>query len=76
MSDAVVTALPNQQMTKEQTLKLMLNEVIANGAEVLLCKTCIQARGLQEMKWIDGVQIGTLNDLANWTLTAHSTLSF
>lgn len=76
MSDGVVSALSNQQTNEKQTLELMLQEIMTNGGEVLLCKTCVYARGLQDAKWITGAKIGTLNDLVQWTLEADSTLSF
>ena len=76
MSDSVGIALSNQQTAEKQTHEMMLEEIISNGGEVLLCKTCIAARGLQDAKWIEGVGIGTLNELAHWTLTADSTLNF
>lgn len=76
MSDAVGMAIANQATADKQTHEMMLLEIVANGAQVLLCKTCVSARGLQNAQWIDGVGIGTLDDLARWTLEADSTLSF
>ena len=76
MSDAVGLALSGQDIAGAQTHEMMLKEIIGNGAQVLLCKTCISARGLQCAKWVEGIGVGTLNDLAEWTLSADSTLSF
>jgi len=76
MSDSVVMALSGQQTGEKQTLELMLNDVVSFGGEVLLCKTCVNARGLDKANWIKGVNIGTIHDLAQWTLEADSTLCF
>lgn len=76
MSDGVGVALSGQNTAEKQTHEFMLQEIIANGAQVMLCKTCVNARGLADAHWVDGVKIGTLNDLAQWTLTADSTLCF
>ena len=76
MSDGVGVAVANQQTAEKQTLEIMLKEIAANGAQVLLCKTCVAARGLEGVRWVDGVGIGTLNDLADWTLSADTTLCF
>lgn len=76
MSDSVVIALSGQDTAAKQTHELLLKEIIANGGKVLLCKTCVSARGLQNANWIEGTGIGTLNDLARWTLESHSTLCF
>lgn len=76
MSDGVGIALSGQETAERQTQELMLKEIIAHNGEVLLCKTCVNARGLQNAKWIDGVAVGTLQDLAKWTLEADTALSF
>ena len=76
MSDSVGIALSGQSTAEKQTHELLLKEVIANGGKVLLCKTCVSARGLQNANWVEGVGIGVLDDLARWTLEADSTLSF
>lgn len=76
MSDAVGIAVSGQGTAEIQTHELMLREIIGDGAEVKLCKSCVSARGLQNAKWIEGVSIGSLDDLARWTLEADSTLCF
>ena len=76
MSDSVGIALSGQDTATKQTHALMLEDIIANGGKVLLCKTCVNARGLQNAKWVDGAGIGTLDDLARWTFEANSTLCF
>jgi uncharacterized protein involved in oxidation of intracellular sulfur len=60
MADAVSCALPNQitpdgYYNIERMLKIVLNK---NG-KIKLCTTCAEARGLREMKFIDGAELST-----------------
>ncbi|MEG2955130.1 MAG: DsrE family protein, partial [Hafnia sp.] len=41
-----------------------------------LCKTCADGRGISTLPLIDGVEIGTLVELAQWTLAADKVLTF
>ncbi len=54
----------------------MIEILLAQGAEVRLCKTCTDARGLTSLPLIEGAEIGTLDDLAQWTLAADKVVSF
>ena len=48
----------------------------AQGAEIKLCTSCVKARGLLDAKLIDGVTLGTLDDVSEWTLWADKVLTF
>ncbi len=41
----------------------MLKSVIGKGAAVKLCGTCVDARGLRDVKLIDGVDLFTIQKL-------------
>ncbi|STY64887.1 Uncharacterized conserved protein involved in intracellular sulfur reduction [Mannheimia haemolytica] len=45
-------------------------------ANVKLCKTCTNARGITDLPLADGVEIGTLIELADWTIQADKVLNF
>ncbi|WP_019101232.1 DsrE/DsrF/TusD sulfur relay family protein [Chromobacterium haemolyticum] len=76
LSDAVVTALKNQKTAQAPTLGEMLTEAVELGAEARVCRTCADARGIHEDLLLMGVKIGTMPELAEWTLSADKTLSF
>lgn len=46
------------------------------GAEVGLCGTCMDARGLGEDLVVDGARRSTLKELAEWTAAADKVLVF
>ena len=76
ISDGVGIALSGQDVGTQQTHEFLVKQIIENGGKILLCQTCIHSRGLQNANWIDGVEVGTMQDLAKWTLEADNILSF
>ncbi|WGO84158.1 DsrE/DsrF/TusD sulfur relay family protein [Arsenophonus apicola] len=76
MSDAVVAGLINQKPVEGYNLKQMLEILLAQQVEIKLCKTCTDARGITELPLIKGISIGTLVDLAQWTLASNKVLTF
>lgn len=76
MSDAVVGGLAKQNPAEGYHIQQMLEILTAQGATVKLCKTCTNARGITELKLAEGVEIGTLAELAEWTLAADKVLNF
>ena len=77
MSDAVTVGLPNQlQAAAGGGLQLMLEGLIAHGAQIRLCRTCALARGVADLPLIPGVTIGTLSELAEATLAADKVITF
>lgn len=76
MSDAVSCALPRQQPGEGYNIQQMLEILLSQGAEVKLCKTCCNARGLTDLPLIEGIEVGTLDDLSSWTLEADKVVTF
>lgn len=77
MSDAVTVALPSQpDASTGGGLQQMLSELVEHGAQIKLCRTCAEARGITDLRLIPGVSIGTLPELAEWTLAADKVISF
>ncbi|TGZ99878.1 DsrE/DsrF/TusD sulfur relay family protein [Rodentibacter pneumotropicus] len=76
MSDAVSGALAKQNPAEGYHLQQMLEILTSQGATVKLCKTCTNARGITELPLTEGVEIGTLAELADWTIEADKVLNF
>lgn len=76
MSDAVTGALARQAPAEGYHLQQMLEILTAQGAQIKLCKTCTNARGISELAFAEGVEIGTLAELADWTIEADKVLNF
>ena len=77
LSDAVVVGLPGQTHPDAgSSLQSMLESLVEQGVEIRLCRTCVEARGIADLALIPGVRIGTMPELANWTLSADKVISF
>ncbi len=75
MGDAVSAAKVRQQTPNGYyNLERMLKGLIARGGKVLLCGTCMDARGLQEQELLDGSRRSTLDELTEITLAADKLL--
>lgn len=76
MSDATVLGLPHQRDGATSGLQALVEQLVGEGVAIRLCRTCALARGLAELPLIEGVGIGTLPELAEWTLQADKVITF
>lgn len=76
LADAVTCAKSGQKVPEGYyNVQVMLGKVLRKG-EVVLCGTCMDARGIREEELIDGAKRGTLAQLADWTAEADKVLVF
>ena len=76
MADAVACAKSGQKVPQGYyNLELMV-KAVTRGGEVLLCGTCMDARGLTDAELVEGAQRSTLDELAERTLAADQVLVF
>ena len=76
MADAVVCAKRGQKVPQGfYNIELMLNSVVRKG-EVLLCGTCMDARGFTDDDIVQGAKRSTMQELAENTLAADKVLVF
>jgi len=76
MADAVLAAKSGQKTPDGYyCLESMLNGVIRQ-ADVVLCGTCMDARGIEEGELVVGAKRGTMPQLAKLTLAADKVLIF
>lgn len=77
MADAVTAAMTGQKPPQGYyNIELMLKRVRANRGEVLLCGTCMDARGLDDDALIAGSRRSTMDGLAAATMKADKVLVF
>ena len=76
LADAVVCAKTGQQVPQGfYNIGLMLRSVARRG-EVLLCGTCMDARGIRDDEVLEGAVRSTMPELAERTLAADRVLVF
>lgn len=77
MADAVQCAVggqntPNGYYNIERMLKLLLSK----GSLVKLCGTCTEARGLQTIPLMEGIEMSNMAELSNWVVESDKILVF
>ena len=77
MGDAVFCILPNQ-MTPQgyYNIQRMLQSLLAKGAQIRVCSSCAQARGIVELDLLEGVEMSTMPLLAKAVLEADKVITF
>lgn len=77
MADAVACAKKGQKTPDGYyNMERMLKRVLSGKGQVLLCGTCMDARGLADGELMDGARRSTMGELADNTLTADKVLIF
>jgi uncharacterized protein involved in oxidation of intracellular sulfur len=77
MADAVLAAKAGQKTPDGYyNVERMLKRVIADKGRVLLCGTCLDARGITEAEIVEGARRGTMDELATETAAADKVLVF
>jgi uncharacterized protein involved in oxidation of intracellular sulfur len=57
-------------------LDRMLASARRHGAEVGLCGSCMDARGIDDDELVEGVRRSSLEELTDWTLWAGQVITF
>lgn len=77
MADAVLCAKAGQKTPDGfYNIEKMVRRVVIGGGRVLLCGTCMDARGIAETELTDGVARSTMDALAAATLEADRVMVF
>jgi uncharacterized protein involved in oxidation of intracellular sulfur len=77
LADAVFCGLPNQTTPDGYyNIERMLKSVIQKGGEVISCGGCSQARGIDKVRFIEGVKLSNMKEFAQWTVDCDKVLTF
>lgn len=77
MADAVSCGIPNQNTPQGYyNIERMLKSVLAKGGKVKACGTCADARGMRNIQLIEGVEMSSIAELAQWTVEADKVFTF
>jgi len=77
IGDAVACAKTGQKVPSGYyNTQNMLGAVIRQGANVGVCGSCIDARGIADTELLEGAHRSTLDELTTWTLEADRVLTF
>jgi uncharacterized protein involved in oxidation of intracellular sulfur len=77
IGDAIACAKANQHVPPGYyNVEVMLLALHRHGAQIGICGTCLDARGISEGELVEGAMRGTLEQLTDWTVWADKTLVF
>jgi len=77
IDDGVACAVSGQQTPNGYyNLERLLGAAMERGAEVGLCGSCMDARGVGEAQLVDGTRRSNLDELASWTQWADKVIVF
>ena len=77
MGDAVGAALADQETPEGYyNLARMLKGLVGRHAELGLCGTCLDTRGLGSAKFVAGAERSSMAELAEWVIWADDVLTF
>ncbi len=76
MGDAVACAKAGQKVPQGYYNLDLMVKTVAHQGEVILCGTCMDARGLRDDELVVGARRSTLDDLATLTVAADKVLVF
>lgn len=75
--DAVGCAVAGQQLPNGYYhLDRMITSAARYGAEIGLCGSCMDARGITDAMVIDDARRSSLDEVTDWTLWADKTITF
>ncbi len=77
IGDAASCAKAKQKVPQGYyNLEIMLRGAIRHGAEIGVCGTCMDARGIAESELAEGARRSTLDQLTDWTVWADKLVVF
>lgn len=77
LGDAASCAKAHQQVPQGYySVERMIHGLAAHRAEIGVCGSCMDARGIGEAELAEAAHRGTMEQLADWTLWANKTLVF
>lgn len=77
MADAVGCAIQGQNTPSGYyNIERMMKSVISKGSQVKACGSCMDARGLAQIKLIDGIEKSNMKELTGLTLDADKVITF
>jgi len=77
MADAVFCALPQQNTPSGYyNIERMLKAVLSRGGQVKICGGCSEARGIKVLPLIEGAEMSTMAELAQWVVDSDKILTF
>ena len=77
MADAVTCAIPNQITPNGfYNIERMLKAVVLKNGQIKICTSCVEARGLKDLKFVEGASLSSMKELTQLTIESDKVISF
>ncbi len=77
LADAVFCALPGQKTAEGYyNIERMLSYVLKQGGEVKACGGCAKARGIDELRFQEGIRLSNMEEFARWSVECNKVFTF
>lgn len=77
LADAVICGMAEQKTPDGYyNIGRMIRLFVTKGGYVKACGTCMDARGITELALQKGVERGTMDELAKWTIATDKIITF
>jgi uncharacterized protein involved in oxidation of intracellular sulfur len=77
MADAVGCAIPNQNTPNGYyNIERMLKAVVGKKGKIKICTSCAEARGLKDLKFVEGAELSTMKELTQLVIESDKVVTF
>jgi uncharacterized protein involved in oxidation of intracellular sulfur len=77
MADAVGCAIPNQNTPNGYyNIERMLKAVTNKNGHIKICTSCVEARGLKDIQFVNGAELSTMKELTQLTMESDRVVTF
>ena len=77
MADAAFCAINNQTTPNGYyNIERMLTLCVSKGAEVKICGSCAEARGISNLAFVKGANLSNMEELAAWVISIYKVIVF
>lgn len=77
MADSVNCAIPSQGTPNGYyNIERMVKAVLLKKGKVKLCGSCAEARGIKNIKLVEGAELSSMKELTKWTIESDKVITF
>ena len=77
LTDSVGCTLPGQKTPSGYyNVETMLKSVVSRGVEVKACGMCMEARGMKNLEFFEGVEQSNMIEFSEWVKTSDKIVTF
>ena len=77
MADSATCAISGQSVPQGYyNIETMLSAVIFQKGQVKICGSCANARGMKDLKLVEGAEISNMPELGQWIVDSDKILTF